>query len=125
MENDNVKLFLENKIAECELLIKKRRKKYKTVRALYVALITLSIVGNSTVLVLSAISVPPLVVLCLSAVKTNTSNEELIFWRNSFLSNYIIKSRPRHEFTITIDFNNRITIPGYSPITKLTPKIIS
>jgi len=35
-----VKLFLENKIAECELLSKKRRKKYETVRALYVALIT-------------------------------------------------------------------------------------
>jgi len=25
---------------------------------------------------------------------TNTSNEEFIFWSNSFLSNYITKSRP-------------------------------
>jgi len=52
----------------------------------------------------------------------NNSNEEYIFWSNSFLSNYIIKSRPRHEFDIIIDFNNRITIPGYSPITILAPK---
>jgi len=56
---------------------------------------------------------------------TNTSNEEFIFWSNSFLSNYITKSRPRHEFEIIIDFTNRITIPGYSPITRLTPKTIS
>jgi len=36
---DNVKLFLENKMAECELLIKKR-KKYKTVKILYGLLVT-------------------------------------------------------------------------------------
>jgi len=53
---------------------------------------------------------------------TNTSNEEYIFWSNSFLSNYINKSRPRHEFDIIIDFNIRITITGYSPITRLAPK---
>jgi len=53
---------------------------------------------------------------------TNSSNEEYIFWSNSFLSNYINKTRPRHEFDIIIDFNNRITNPGYSPITRLAPK---
>jgi len=53
---------------------------------------------------------------------TNNINEEYIFWSNSFLSNYINKSRPKNEFDIIIDFNNRITIPGYSPITRLAPK---
>jgi len=53
---------------------------------------------------------------------TNASNEEFIFWSNSFLSNYIAKTRPRHEFDIIIDFTNRITIPGYSPIVRLSPK---
>jgi len=53
---------------------------------------------------------------------TNSSNEEVIFWSNSFLSNYIVKWRPRQEFQNTIDFNNRITIPGYSPITRLSPR---
>jgi len=52
----------------------------------------------------------------------NNSNEEYIFWSNSFLSNYIIKTRPKQEFDIIIDFNNRITIPGYSPIIRLAPK---
>jgi len=55
---------------------------------------------------------------------TYSSNEEYIFWSNSFLTSYINKSRPRHEFDIIIDFNNRITIPAYSPITKLAPKIL-
>jgi len=52
----------------------------------------------------------------------NSSNEEYIFWSNSFLTSYINKSRLKHEFDIIIDFNNRITIPIYSPITKLAPK---
>jgi len=76
---DNIKLFLENKMLECELLIKKRKKKYKTVKILYGLLVTLSIVGNSTVIVLSAITVPPLVVLCLSAFNTITTGLNVKF----------------------------------------------
>jgi len=53
----------------------------------------------------------------------NSNIEKIIFWSNSFLSSYINKIRPRHEFEIIVDFNNRINITGYSPITKLTPKI--
>jgi len=33
----------------------------------------------------------------------NNSNEEYIFWSNSFLSNYINKTRPKQEFDIIID----------------------
>jgi len=51
---------------------------------------------------------------------TSSNNEKVIFWSNSFLSSYINKMRPRHEFEIVVDFNNRINITGYSPITKLT-----
>jgi len=53
---------------------------------------------------------------------TNASNEKIVFWSNSFLSNYINKIRPRHEIEIIIDFNGRITITGYLPITKVTSK---
>jgi len=76
---DNVKLFLENKILECDLLIKKRKKKYKTVKILYFTLVTLSIFGNSTVLVLSAVTVPPAVVLILSAFNTITTSVSITF----------------------------------------------
>jgi len=65
-------------MAECEMLIKKR-KKYKTVKTLYGLLVNSSIVGNSTVIVLSAISVPPLFVLCLSAVNTITTGVSVKF----------------------------------------------
>jgi len=56
---------------------------------------------------------------------TNSTNEKFVFWSNCFLTNYINKMRPRNEIEIVIDFNGRITITGYSPVTKLTPKISS
>jgi len=46
---------------------------------LYISLITLSIVGNSTVLVLSAITVPPAVVLYISAINTITTSVSIKF----------------------------------------------
>jgi len=79
MENVNLKLFLENKLDECKALIKKRKRKYKIVKILYISLITSSVVGNSTVLVLSAVKVPPAVVLCLSAMNTITTTVSLQF----------------------------------------------
>jgi len=79
MSNDNVKLFLEHKLDECRALIKKCKKKYKIVKCLYISLITLSIVGNSTVLVLSAVTVPPAVVLCISAMNTITTSVSIKF----------------------------------------------
>jgi len=57
--------------------------------------------------------------------KIYATNKKFVFWSNSFLSSYINKMHPRHEIEIIIDFNNRITITGYSPITKLTPKVIT
>jgi len=79
MENANLKLFLENTLDECRLLIKKRKKKYKIVKILYFTLVTLSIFGNSTVLVLSAVTVPPAVVLILSAFNTITTSISIKF----------------------------------------------
>jgi len=55
----------------------------------------------------------------------NCSKNKIVFWSNSFLTSYINKMHPRHEFEIIVDFKNRINITGYSPITKLTPKINS
>jgi len=79
MNNVNLKLFLEDKLEDCRALIKKRKKKYKIVKILYISLITLSIVGNSTVLVLSAVTVPPVVVLCISAMNAITTSVSIKF----------------------------------------------
>jgi len=79
LENVNLKLFLENKLDECRVLIKKRKRKKKIVKILYISIITLSIVGKSTVLVLSAVTVPPAVVLCLSAMNTITTTISIEF----------------------------------------------
>jgi len=63
---------------ECALFIEKR-KKYKTVKILCGLLVTLSIVGNSTVIVLSAITVPSIVVLIISALNTITTGLNVKF----------------------------------------------
>lgn len=68
--SENVKTFLENKLAECNKLIKKRKRKHKIVKALYISSMILSIIGNSVVLVLTSVAVPPAVVLCVSATTT-------------------------------------------------------
>jgi len=78
MNKVDLKLFLEDKLYECRALIKKR-KKYKLVKILFISLITLSIVGNSTVLVLSAVVIPPAVVLCISAINTITTSVSIKF----------------------------------------------
>jgi len=57
----------------------KNVKKYKTVKILYGLLVTVSIVGNSTVIVLSAMTVPPIVVLCISALNTITTGLSVEF----------------------------------------------
>jgi len=85
MNKVDLKLFLEDKLYECRALIKKR-KKYKLVKILFISLITLSIVGNSTVLVLSAVVVPPAVVLCISAMNTNTTSVSIKFNLGDFKS---------------------------------------
>jgi len=56
---------------------------------------------------------------------TNSNNEKIVFWSISFSTSYINKMRPKNEFEVIVDFNNRINITGYSRITKLTPKINS
>jgi len=55
----------------------------------------------------------------------NSNIERIIFCSNSFLTSYINKIHPRHEFEVIVDCNNRNNITGYSTITKLTSKINS
>lgn len=45
------------------------------------------------------------------------SNEEVKFWSNGFLSNFISSRKPTKKFKIEY-VNSKITIPGYS--TKVT-----
>ena len=63
---DKLKVFLSNKLKECEDLIVKRKRKNKLIKILYYSLITGSIVGNSTVIILTSISLPPLSALIVS-----------------------------------------------------------
>lgn len=66
-EKDKVINFLTLKMKECEKTITKRKRKNKTIKILYYSLIASAIIGNSIVVVLSSITVPPLSITCISA----------------------------------------------------------
>lgn len=42
------------------------------------------------------------------------NNEEIKIWSNSYLSDYIALKKPTKKFTITIDSEGKVVIPGFS-----------
>lgn len=70
---NKVKEFLSSKLGECERIIAKRKRKNKSVKILYISLITTSIVGSSVVILLSSLTVPPIAIGCVSGLTTITS----------------------------------------------------
>jgi len=71
-------MTLVNKLANRKIIIQKKKKKYKLVKILYISFITLSKNCNWTVILLSSLTVPPLVVLFISAANTIISAMHLI-----------------------------------------------
>ena len=65
---DKLKIFLSSRLNDCEQLIVKRKRKNKLIKILYYSLITSSIIGNSVVIILTSVSLPPLSVLIVSGV---------------------------------------------------------
>jgi hypothetical protein len=65
---DKLKIFLSSRLSDCEQLIVKRKRKNKLIKLLYYSLITSSIIGNSVVIILTSVSLPPLSVLIVSGV---------------------------------------------------------
>ena len=68
--SEKLKNFLQQKIKECEIVIKKRKRKNNLIKGLFVTSITISMVGGSIVLLLSSISVAPIAVACISGMST-------------------------------------------------------
>ena len=63
---DKIKPFLLEKLRECETIIGKRRTKNKRIKIIYILLIVSAIVGNSSVLILSSFTIPPIAISCIS-----------------------------------------------------------
>lgn len=66
--SDKLKIFLSSRLVDCEQLIVKRKRKNKLIKLLYYSLITSSIIGNSVVIILTSVSLPPLSVLIVSGI---------------------------------------------------------
>ena len=68
MSKEKLKTFLINKVKELELKIKKYKKNNKRIKILYYSLITGSIVTATTVSIISALTIPPLIIASLSGI---------------------------------------------------------
>ena len=68
MITDTVKKFLINKADECEIVIKKYKRKNKIVKILYFTLISLSITGSTIVTVISPLLVSVWIPTSISAI---------------------------------------------------------
>ena len=66
--NNKLKKYLIDKQVECLNKIKKRKKKNKLIKVSYILLITTAIIGNSIILILSSLIMPPIAISCISGV---------------------------------------------------------
>ncbi len=65
---EKAKLFLERQLNEYEIKIKKLKKKRKTIKALFVSLIIVSITSSAACATAAGFTVPPLIIPILSTV---------------------------------------------------------
>lgn len=58
MEKENLKKFLNSKLEECREVIKKRKRKNKIIKGIYIVLMTTTISGSIVVSVLGSVAIP-------------------------------------------------------------------
>ena len=78
-DNDKVKNFLQIKLKECQNIIHKRKKKNKIIKTVYLTLIGFSVIGSSTVVILSSVIVPPVVIGVVSGMVTLATGVSIKF----------------------------------------------
>ena len=76
---DKLKRFLTSKLEECKLVIKKRRRKNKLVKAFYIIFVTTTISGSVVVSLLTAVAVPVIAIETIAAAVAISSALSLKF----------------------------------------------
>lgn len=67
-KREHIKLFLDNKLKDCEIKIKKMKRKRKVIKILYTTTVVTSIIISTTVAsIISMVFVPAIVITMLSA----------------------------------------------------------
>ena len=67
IQREKIKLFLNIKLTECEKTIVKYKKKYKIVKIIYYSVMTSSIIGSTTISIISSVVIPPIIFSIISA----------------------------------------------------------
>jgi len=67
IQREKIKLFLNTKLTECEKIITKYKKKYKIIKIIYYSVMTSSIIGSTTISIISSAIIPPIVFSVISA----------------------------------------------------------
>jgi hypothetical protein len=67
IHREKIKTFLNIKLNECEGIIAKYKKKYRIVKIIYYSVMTTSIIGSTTISIISPVIIPPIVFSIISA----------------------------------------------------------
>lgn len=78
-DNDKVRKFLQLKLDECQKIINKRKKRNKIIKTIYLTLIGFSVVGSSTIVILSSVAVPPIAIGVVSGMVTLATGVSIKF----------------------------------------------
>ena len=76
---EKLKVFLTSKLEECKIVIKKRKRKNKIVKACYIILVTTTISGSVVVSLLTAVAVPMIAIESIAAAVAISSALSLKF----------------------------------------------
>ena len=79
INKEKLKLFLTSKLEECKIVIKKRKRKNKIVKACYIIFVTTTISGSVIVSLLTAVTVPVIVIESIAAAVAISSALSLKF----------------------------------------------
>lgn len=79
VNSEKLKKFLAKQIEECEAVIKKRKRKNKIIKSIYITTVTISMIGGTIVVILSSISIAPIAIACISGLSTLLSGVSLKF----------------------------------------------
>jgi len=114
--SENIKLFLDNKLKECELKIRKMKRKRKTVKIIYGTTIVLSISASALAAAVSGLftlPILPIVITSLStvgAISTAISTKFNLKSKEQELNNMIDRlDRLKQQMKYVITCNGNLT----------------
>ena len=70
IDKERLEIYLRDRLDTCKIKIKKLKSKKNKIKIAYYSFITISILGSSTALIISTLTIPPIAITILSGVST-------------------------------------------------------